>query len=400
MNEKQVHQLMLVKYYLTLAGSQYRLEAKQAKQAKQAKFAVLNLLHEAFETTLITLSDTLNAAVSDRATIDQYFNKIDEKLTNHVLPFRQKMMQFNRARVSAKHASTLPDVESFDSFFQTVPEFCAEAIRIAFDTELSSVNLLNLIQDNEVRTLLGEAVTHQTANQFYDGLACVRMAFFIVFEKRFDVSVFIDVDDSKPRGLLSPGLGCEAPSYAKSNRYVRENVRDPFGYVVLDHSAIDAELLKDGIDSRMFWNVWRLTPAVWRRPSGEWLVKREIDLLHGDALEDDLQYSIDGMIQIILNRQASRSRERYKNSRGLWAVRVRSGANLYVKASRHSEVRSTVPPDTDYFFVSEAVPGLEVDDWFWSAYHLKKGGPFLSGYLSFDDVEGEIFFGPNPLVDV
>ena len=218
------------------------------------------MLHEAFETTLIALADALNASVSERSTIDQYFNKIDEKLEEQTLPFRQKMMQFNRARVSAKHASTLPDEQSFESFFQTVPEFCAEAIRIVFDVELSGVNLIDLIEDQEVRSLLTQAIVSQTCQQFYDGLANVRKAFFVVFEKRFDVSVFVDADDSKPRSFLSLGFGCEAPSYAKSGDYVRKNVRDPFDYIILDHSSIDAELLKDGIDSRMFWNIWRLTP--------------------------------------------------------------------------------------------------------------------------------------------
>lgn len=220
-----------------------------------------------------------------------------------------------------------------------------------------------------------------------------------MFEKRFDVSVFKDIDDSQPRGLLSPGFGCQAPAYAKTNRYVRDNVRNPFNYVVLDHSVLDAELLKDGIDTRLFWNIWRLTPEVWRRPSGDWIVKQDIDILHSNNLESDLQYSIDGMIQIVLGKQASLSLERYKSRGGLWAVRVRSGACLFSKASKDSTINDTVPSDVGHLYVLEAVQGLDSDDWFWSAHHLKKGGPFLGGYLSFEDAEGEIFFGPNPLVD-
>lgn len=393
MNEKQVQQLMLVKYYLTLALSQRRLEQRASN------FAAINLLHEAFEATLIALAEHLNASLPEKATIEQYFNKIDEKLPGHSLPFRQKMMQFNRARVSAKHALTLPDEHSFNSFFGTVPEFCAEAVRLAFDAELDEVNLLSLVVDEEIRCFIAEAIEHKGNDDFYHGLASVRKAFYTMFEKRFDISVFLDTDDSKPRGLLSPGFGCQAPPYAKSNRYVRENVRDPFGYVVLDHGVLDAELLKDGIDTRLFWNIWRLTPQVWRRPSGSWIIKQDIDMLKSESLESNLQYSIDGMIQIILGKQSSRSLERYKGQGRLWAVRVRPGASLFTKASTTSEVSATVPSDTKHLYVMEAVPGLDSDDWFWSAHHLKKGGPFIGGYLSFDDAEGEIFFGPNPLAD-
>ena len=103
------------------------------------------------------------------------------------------------------------------------------------------------------------------------------------------------------------------------------------------------------------------------------------------------------MIQIVLSRQASRSCERYKSHGGLWAVRARSDSALYAKASKNSETNFRLPADVEYLYVMDAVPGLDADDWFWNAYHLKKGGPFLGGYLSFEDVEGEVFFGPNPL---
>lgn len=392
MQEKQVHQLMQVKYYLMVAESQRRLGQRASN------FAAINLLHEAFESTLIVIADHLNAAIPDRASVDQYFNKIDEKLESSSLPFRVKMMQFNRARVLAKHALTLPDDHSFNSFFGTVPEFCAEAVRRAFDAELDDVNLVDLIVDEETKAFISQAINCRDNKEYFEGLANIRKAFFIMFEKRFDVSVFKDIDDSKPRGLFSPGFGCQAPAYAKTNRYVQD-VRDPFSYVVLDHGVLDAELLKDGIDTRLFWNIWRLTPQVWRRSSGDWIIKRDVDMLHGDNLESDLQYSIDGMIQIVLGKQASRSLERYKSRGGLWAVRVRPGASLFTKASKNSALNDTVPADIDHLYVMEAVQGLDSDDWFWSAHHLKKGGPFIGGYLSFDDVEGEIFFGPNPLAD-
>lgn len=160
MNEKQVQQLMQVKYYLTLAEAQRRLAQRAAN------FAAINLLHEAFESTLIALAEHLNAATSERATVDQYFNKIDERLAGRSLPFRVKMMQFNRARVLAKHALTLPDDHSLNSFFGTVPEFCAEAIRLGFDAELDDVNLLNLVVDVETKTFIVEAIGYRN-NQFF-----------------------------------------------------------------------------------------------------------------------------------------------------------------------------------------------------------------------------------------
>jgi len=40
------------------------------------------------------------------------------------------------------------------------------------------------------------------------------------------------------------------PYYARDKQYIKENVKDPFNYIVLDYKSVDAELMKEGIDNK------------------------------------------------------------------------------------------------------------------------------------------------------
>jgi hypothetical protein len=53
-------------------------------------------------------------------------------------------------------------------------------------------------------------------------------------------------------------------------------VETPTDFVICDHSELDMDLLKRGIDSVAYWNVWRLTPDVYRKGMDRpWIVKND-----------------------------------------------------------------------------------------------------------------------------
>lgn len=111
----------------------------------------LILLYESLEATLISCSDYLNLKLGERVTIDQYLDKIDHALGGSALPFRSRVLQFNRARVSAKHALTLPDNSTFSSALDTIPEFIRTVTLGVFKVELESIDLENLIENQEAK---------------------------------------------------------------------------------------------------------------------------------------------------------------------------------------------------------------------------------------------------------
>jgi hypothetical protein len=68
----------------------------------------------------------------------------------------------------------------------------------------------------------------------------------------------------KPKTDFFDIFGSRAPYYARDKDYIKKNVKDHFGYIVLDHAQVDRNLTREGIDHTAFWNVWPLTPQVYR----------------------------------------------------------------------------------------------------------------------------------------
>ena len=389
MDDKSVRQMTLVKYYLALAQGQSKIDSEQAH------FATIILLHEALEATLISCADYLNLKLGERVTIDQYLDKIDHALGGSALPFRSRILQFNRARVSAKHALTLPDRKTFLSALDIVPEFIRTITLGVFKVELDSIDLENLIENKEAREFIAAAKQLQREGAFYDGLAHVRKAFYILFEQYYDISCFIDSSPGEKFGLLDTRSLNNSPFYSRNKDYIAKNVKIPFDYIVLDIPRIDAELAKDGVDLTTFWNIWRLTPAVWRKLDGVWLVKHSIDIFENPSISSDLSYSIESIISIIIQMQLVRGLARYKKSY-FKSIGVIENVSVYEKASLISKVVDRIPDGIDRVNVMEATQGLDTDDWFWSAAFMRKDGPFIFGYIRAADTVGELSDGVNP----
>ena len=279
-----------------------------------------------------------------------------------------------------------------------MPEFIRESIKIVFNVELDDVNLISLVAGDEERQFLEEAATALNEGQFYEGLINIRKAFYITFEKNYDISCFAGTTDGEKYDFLDPRMSCDAPSYAKSSGYIERNVSDPFSYIVLDHARIDALCLKNGLTPSDVWNIWRLTPALWRNKDGKWLAKYCIDIAENPNISEDLRYSLDTMTSILLKIQSKKNSERYKNS-VFKSIGVKSEVQLYKKASAGSSVVGTIPSGVKRLNVLDAVPALDGDEWYWIAMYARKGGPFLFGYLLDSDTDGQLDDGVNPFED-
>lgn len=392
MDDKSTRQLMLIRYYLSLAQSQ-ALSGGEA-----ARFATLNLLHEAFESTLIACADHLNLSIGERSTIDSYLSKIDESVGSDKLPYRTRILQFNRVRVSAKHALTLPDDATFNLALSVVPEFIRSAVLLIFKTELEAVHLVNLVRHEEARGYLQAALEFMAETRYVDSLAEVRKSIYVIFEKSYDLSVFAGKDDSDKYGILDERSLNNSPYYAKSSRYVRENISKPTQYIVLDHPRLENELSKDGIDIHTYWNVRRLTPSVWQKPDKTWLSDHVLDITENPSIKLDAEYCLDRATAMILQRESRRSVERYRNS-VLRSIAVRPNAPILARASINSDVIGYLPDGLARVNVSDATQGLDSDDWYWSFFYMKKGGPFLAGYIRAVDTTGQLEEGINYFLD-
>jgi len=191
--------------------------------------------------------------------------------------------------------------------------------------------------------------------------------------------------------------------HTKNKRFIDENVRDPFDYVRLDHSRVDAELLRDGIEPELFWNIWRLAPSVYRSHSvfqrqdqGQFSVKHDLERYDEDAAEPNAAYVLEHTIDILLKKAKTRSSFRTMEADTNYVSKPKNGKSfkVYRKADKDSEVVGEVPGTAQMVGLKYWTPGLK-DGFFWRVTYmdgLEDGvGPGVdiafSGYADENDLD-------------
>jgi hypothetical protein len=375
---ESVRRLTLSRYYLTIAKEHARSDRELDS------FLAINLLQEALETFLIAASQQVNATLKPRTDFVGYLDKIDEAIAPNRLPFRTTLIRLNKARVQAKHDSLVLDRTEIPNFVVSAGSFLDEATNEIFGLDFSTVSLIDLIDTGDVREHLFEAQQAYDEGSYSQVLISCRRALYLLFERSSDISIF---ENGEPGGFLAV-LGCTAPQYARSQKYVVENVLEPFDYIVLDHSRLDSEMIKDGLDPHIFWNLWRLTPQVYKPKQGDWMVKNEPDKLSETASNENAGYVLENTVELIYRRQRKRLAIRMVQG-GRWQLEVKTiGAAIYKKASKESEIIANIPFSVKHVQVQSGTPSLTGDGYFWRIFRNAEmeGDNWYIGYVHQDDL--------------
>ena len=103
--------------------------------------------------------------------------------------------------------------------------------------------------------------------------------------------------------------------------------------------------MKSGIDRVAFWNVWRLTPEVYRANiRAEWIVKRDLEKLNSGGIEERAEYVLDATINILAADDQKIAATRSPGRTDRYGVSlVRDQIAVYKKADITSEIVSTTP---------------------------------------------------------
>jgi hypothetical protein len=366
---------------LSLARHLYQLGNTSLKSPNDMYlFAAVNLLQDAVEAFLLAVADYVKAESDQNTKFDKYFVLINEKISPKELPFKTKLLRLNRIRVDSKHHGIQPARDECDRVMVSVREFFDEVSNSVFGCNFSTVSAIDLLDDGEIKDLLSEAKKARESDDHAECMIACRKALYLAVEHLYDVSMY---RDSKPQGLLA--AFSHAPYYAKDPQYIQEQVKDPTDYIVLDHSRIDQNLLKDGVDTVAFWNVWRLTPEVYRSKEMQWVIKHDFSKLDAATLEDNSEYVFSATVDMALAINASRRAIR-SNRHGRYLLNLaRESVKIYEKADVDSKVVATTPAgmkqiDTDY-----RVDGLKGDGPYWHVHEMASGA-FLWGYIHNEDV--------------
>jgi hypothetical protein len=368
---------------LTLARHLYELGAASLRSANDMHlFSAVNLFQDAVEAFLIAVADHTKADIDQNTKFDKYFVQIDAKIAPKELPFKSKLLRLNRIRVDSKHYGIQPARDECDRLALTVREFFDEVCNSVLEASFSTVSAIDLLRDRETKTMLLEAKKALEEGKLEECAINCRKALYLEVEQHYDISKY---KDGKPSLLIFELT--EAPYYARSKEYVEENVKVPTDFIVYDHSGIDQKLLVLGADNTAYWNVWRLTPQVFKRRDGQWVVKHEFDKLDEKLLSDKIDYIFSATLDVVLSidrtRQATKSLERRNYSLEL----TQEDVPVYKKADKNSEIVGRTPAGVTQIDTRYRIDGLNGDGPYWEVSYMDvEKELFLFGFIHNDFV--------------
>jgi hypothetical protein len=288
---------------LSLARHLYHLGISSLRSKNDiCLFSAVNLLQDSVEAFLIAVADHVGAPIDQNTKFDKYLVQINEKIAPKELPFKLALINLNRIRVNSKHYGIQPARDECERLSVSVHEFFDEVSATLLGTTFSTVSAIDLLQDGETKTTLLEAKSSLESGDHVGCAISCRKAIFLEIEHNYDI---YHCKEDKIFGFFS--WPTKAPTFAQNKDYIEKNVREPTDYIVYDHNDLNQELLTQGVDNTAFWNVWRLTPQVYKNKDGKWVVKYDFAKLDGDVLRDKIEYIFSTTVDIVLSIHSTRS---------------------------------------------------------------------------------------------
>jgi len=345
-------------------------------------FSGVNLLQDAVEAFLLGVADFVGAKLDERTQFAKYFEIINEKNNPKELPFKPELLQLNRLRVNSKHHGIQPPRKECKRAAIYVREFFDQVSASVIGVNFATVSSIDLLETGETKKQLLEAKLALEGGKTVECATCCRKAIYLEFEQRYDVSAFKDGDTSP----ILAALASSAPFYARCKDYVDKEVKDPTGFIVYDHSELQQNLLTWGIDTTDFWNVWRLTPTVYRFKDGTWVVKHEFHKLDPERLHAD--YIFNATVDIILTMHTKRRSVRQLPLDTHTFALKEQQVWVYEKADTDSRVVGTTPKGVVQVECDFHVTGLRGDARYWHVCCFERG-QYLSGFVHNDYINLE-----------
>lgn len=345
-------------------------------------FSAANLLQDAVEAFLLSVADFVGAGIDSNAFFDKYFVLINKKIDPKELPFKNKLLRLNKIRVNSKHYGIMPARDECVRLAVSVREFFEEVSSSILKVNFSTVSTIDFLKDGETKDLLHQA-RKQLENKEYENctITC-RKAIYLEILESYNISEFLK--EPKWKGFLGPFSN--APFYARNKEYIEKNVKDPTDFIVIDHSHLDQELLKYSVDNTTFWNIWRLTPEVYRTKDNEWVVKHHFAKLEKETLQDKIEYIFNATIDIIFSIHTKKESIKTSDYRKYNLELNQEEVPVLDKADSGSEVVGTTPPGLTKIDCEYYILGLNGDGPYWKIRYFEEK-IFLYGFIHNDYVK-------------
>lgn len=347
---------------VVVARHLFHLASEQARTNRcMAAFAAIILLQDAVETFLLAAAEHLSLEIREQISFVGLFDAVEAGSPGSK-GFRMGLIRANRTRVQGKHHAVQPDRSEVDESIALTGRFLSEASERIFGRSFWSMSLLDEIDNHEVKVLLDQAEVSFGAGDYAKTLIHSRCAFYLVFERLYDVRRILRNEEGDTPWKLLDFIPLNLPAD------YHDQVSEPFDYIFLDHVSIERDLIADGIDQTVFWNIITLTPAVYSYRS-QWLVRADSKLLDVDNLPYRASYALEHTAEVILRRQARLKAAKSGPLGEVGGLRVRDPeAPIYRKATKQSEVLGLARVLNEPIEADALVPSLE-GDWFWKVLY-------------------------------
>jgi len=370
---------------ILLARRLYQISQENLNSTNETSLSIgVNLLQDSVESFLLAVSEHIDAGVGSNTNFDKYFDLINKKISPKELPFRFPLNSLNKLRVNSKHYGLSPSKTEADGLLITVRELFEEVSIQIFGKEFVTISLIDLLDDGEAREFLKIAEESFLEKKYEESLINCRKAIYVEIECEYDISFFKE-ESSEHGGLVI--YGYKAPSYARNKKYIDENVKTTTDYIVYDYDRLDMDLMKSGMNRSDYWNVWRLTPEVYRKDKeSEWIIKREFRKLDDEGIKERSEYVLDSTINLLIAKHSDLRRSKSPDYRKYNINLKRENVPVYEKADKNSKVFQIVPAGITKLFVDSTITGLNGRGTFWHVSHFD-GGLSIFGYVDSEEVE-------------
>lgn len=295
----------------------------------------------------------------------------------------------NKQRVLVKHHAQLAEPAAVQQYYEASLLATDSLLTEVIGKPLRQIVLADAVSRPELKALIDEATKYIDDRRYMDALITTRKALFLAVEVDYDIRKWEDHDPSKGNTSLALLVANKAPYHTRNKSFIENNVSNPLDYIQLDYERVNIEMMELGIDPVEFFNVWRLTPGVYRLPDDVWAVGME-PRIETAATEDTARYCLDVVVSILLNQQSRKILVRSPDYRS-WKVRLLRSQPVLKRAALDAEPQGVILAEGDSCIALRLVSGFDGKE-FLRVFSFKTEGKaqFFDGYLPLDACELEV----------
>lgn len=376
-NESVIKKILFCKYL-------YSLAEENINTGNSVKLSTgIILLQDSVEIFLLGLAEHKGASIDGNTPFDRYFDKINERICPEKLPLQTNLIKLNKLRVNTKHYGIYPEGGECKNFLLSVGEFYEDVSINYFGKKFASITLIDLLIDGEAKEFLKEAIEFYENDRYQDCLINCRKAIYVEVEHLYNIEKIKDADPKHPGFFL---FGGKAPFYALNKDYIEKGVGNPCDYIVLDHNSLEMELMQYGIEHNDFWNIWRLTPEVFRSEKDiEWVIKYEFNKFDESTIKSNAEYSLNKTIELILNIHKKKQSTKFPLPTQYYLELKSEEVKVFEKADKNSKVVGFTPKGLKKINTDFNIRGLNDNDNYWHINHIEEIF-YIFGYIHEADV--------------